>query len=167
MARAIPCCPEPGLHTALPRPPLKNKTDLAFRGFCIKAGRMRILWSMKWFDGFSTPKTCRKALVRVTSSIHSSDVNCLVFPGRGGLQPAFRLVPCYCHEPVLSGGLGLHLLHTPSFSYFLLGPRCYDCTSCLIFYVHCPSLFPLSLSFAGQGEKGDAGIKVGMRNKVF
>ena len=41
LTRAIPVYPEPGPGAALPRPLLKNKTDPAFRCFCIKAGRMR------------------------------------------------------------------------------------------------------------------------------
>lgn len=72
-ARAIPCCAEPGPGAALHRPPLKIKTDLPFRGFCIQAGRMRIFWYMERINSFSTPKTRRKALVWVTSSIHSSN----------------------------------------------------------------------------------------------
>lgn len=94
LASAIPRCPEPGPGSALHKPPLKNKTDPAFRGFCIKAGRMSILCSMKWLDGLSTPKTCRKVLVRATSSTRSSHVNCLAFLA-GGLQPVSRLGPCY------------------------------------------------------------------------
>lgn len=84
-------------------PLLKNKTALAFRASCMKSGRMRILWSTKPFDGLSTPKTRSKASARATSRPRCSDINCLVFPGRGGLQPAFRQVPPYCQEPALPG----------------------------------------------------------------
>lgn len=106
---------------------------------------------MEWIDSFSTPKRCRKALVRVTSSIQQAG-----------------LVPCYYQEPVVPGGLELHLLPPPSFNHFLLGHCSYDFTACLTaLRVHCPSLFPPSLFSAGQGEKGDAGIKVGTRNTVL
>lgn len=43
LARAVPGCAEPGPGAALHRPPVKIQTDPAFRGFCIKAGRTRII----------------------------------------------------------------------------------------------------------------------------
>lgn len=43
LARAGPGCAEPGPGATLHRPPVKIQTDPAFRGFCTKAGRTRII----------------------------------------------------------------------------------------------------------------------------
>lgn len=165
LARVIACCPEPRSGSALHRSPLKNKTNPAFRGFALRLGEWR--YSGPW-NGLMVClqlKTCRKALVWVTSSIQQCKLPCIPREGCAAASVQAGTMLLSGASSVWRPGLGLS--HTPAFSYFLFCSH-NNCTACSIsLYAHHPSLSSLSLSFAGQGEKGDTGMKVGMRNTVF